>query len=134
MDSCGTTASVWPWGPLGMGYHISTVAEMGMRKLWIWYFAIAVLNSSSASAINTHKKWDGRQNVYIFGCIATSTYGQVITIPAGVHQMNEFRFWWGGLSTGSMVVRGEVYAWDGNKATGSALYESAPKTIAFRPN
>ena len=30
-----------------------------------------------------------------------------------------------------MVVRGEVYAWDGTKATGSALYESKPKTISF---
>jgi hypothetical protein len=30
-----------------------------------------------------------------------------------------------------MVVRGEVYRWDGEKATGSALYESAPRRIAF---
>ena len=30
-----------------------------------------------------------------------------------------------------MVVRGEVYAWDGSKATGSSLYESRPRTIAF---
>jgi len=30
-----------------------------------------------------------------------------------------------------MVVRGEVYAWDGTKATGSALYESGPRTISY---
>ena len=30
-----------------------------------------------------------------------------------------------------MVVRGEVYAWDGQKATGSALWESKAKTISY---
>jgi hypothetical protein len=30
-----------------------------------------------------------------------------------------------------MVVRGEVYKWDGAKATGAALFESAPRTVSF---
>jgi len=30
-----------------------------------------------------------------------------------------------------MVVRGELYAWNGTMATGSAIFETAPKTIAF---
>jgi len=30
-----------------------------------------------------------------------------------------------------MKVRGEVYAWDGSKATGSALYQSAARFVSF---
>ena len=48
-------------------------------------------------------------------------------------RLNKFVFSWANVpgSSGLMVVRGEVYAWDGSKATGSSLYESAPRTISF---
>ena len=32
--------------------------------------------------------------------------------------------------SGTVVVRGELYAWDGQKATGPNLFESAPRTIS----
>lgn len=35
-------------------------------------------------------------------------------------------------SSGLLVLRAEVYAWNGSEATGNALYESAPKTISFK--
>jgi hypothetical protein len=92
---------------------------------------IAGLGSSPASAITTYKSWDGTSTVTEFGCPDTTTYGQVITIPNGQTQVNKFHFSWINLNTGSMVVRGELYAWDGSKATGSALYESSPRTISF---
>jgi len=66
-----------------------------------------------------------------FGCPNTTTYGQVITVPNNKHNLNSFTFEWVNGSTGSMVVRGEVYQWDGSKATGSALFESEPRTISF---
>jgi len=94
-------------------------------------FAFAALGSSPASAISTYSKWDGAATVQPFGCPNTTTYGQVITIPKSKTHLSKFTFSWINLDSGSLVMRGEVYAWDGQKATGSALYESRPKTISF---
>lgn len=94
-------------------------------------FAFATVASSPAAASGTYKHWDGSSLVEAFGCPNTTTYGQTITIPSNRHFLNKFVFSWINLSSGSMVVRGEVYAWDGAKATGSALWEGAPRTISF---
>jgi hypothetical protein len=96
-------------------------------------FAFAALGSSpvTAKAISTYNSWDGSSDIVPFGCPDTTTYGQVITIPKGQTHLGKFHFSWINLNIGSMVVRGEVYAWDGTKATGNALYESKPKTISF---
>jgi len=95
-------------------------------------FAITALASTPASAVSTYKSWDGSQDVTEFGCPDTTTYGQVITV-GNKNTLNKFAFSWlyVGSDGGSMVVRGEVYAWDGQKATGSALWESKPRTISF---
>lgn len=82
--------------------------------------------------INTRQAWDRSTYIAPFGCPNTTTYGQVVMIPAGKTSLDRFVFWmndFGG--TGSMVARGELYAWDGVKATGSALFESAPRTLSF---
>ncbi len=82
--------------------------------------------------INTFTRWDGSQAVFNFGCPNTTTYGQVITIPEGKSALDKFTFAWTNFeTTGSMRVRGEVYAWDGSKATGSALFESGPRFVSF---
>jgi hypothetical protein len=103
-------------------------------------FAFAALGATQASAstakrhptINTYKNWDGSQEVVEFGCPNTTTYGQVIKVPGHKAHLDKFSFSWINFSgSGSMVVRGEVYAWDGSKATGASLYESAPRTVAF---
>ena len=110
-----------------MHRHASVAATAGAAA-----FVFAALGSSPASAINTYKSWDGVQYVFPFGCPDTTTYGQVITIPKSKHTLNKFTFSWATYAgSGSMVVRGEVYAWDGSKATGSSLYESSPRTISF---
>jgi len=94
-------------------------------------FTVAGLGGSSAKNINTYKDWNGTDYVYPFGCSDTTTYGQLITVPA-TNTLNKFAFWWANAGgDGSMVVRGEVYAWDGSKATGSALWESKRKTISY---
>ena len=95
-------------------------------------FACAALASTPASAISTYGAWDGSNYVDPFGCDSTATYGQVITVT-GKTTLNNFAFSWATYNntTGSMVVRGEVYAWDGTKATGNALWESQPRKIAF---
>jgi hypothetical protein len=93
--------------------------------------AFAALGSSPAAAISTYKSWNGSSIIEPFGCPNTTTYGQVITIPKSKTHLGKFTFSWINLNTGSMVMRGEVYAWDGQKATGSALYESRKRTISF---
>jgi hypothetical protein len=94
-------------------------------------FAFATVGSTPAAAISTYSSWNGSDYINNFGCPDTTTYGQVITIPKGKTHLGKFHFSWKNLDSGSMVVRGEVYAWDGLKATGSALYESSPRTISF---
>src|SRR5262245_15628606 len=101
--------------------------------------AFAALGSSQAFAsvagtkptINTYKSWDGSEDVIPFGCPDTTTYGQVITVPSGKSHLNKFTFAWVNLNSGSFKVRGEVYAWDGAKATGSALYQSPARFVAI---
>jgi hypothetical protein len=95
-------------------------------------FTFTGLGNSSAATVNTYKSWDGSQNVYPFGCSNTTTYGQVFTPPKKTSTLNTFTFWWANAGeSSSMVVRGEVYAWDGTKATGSALWESKTRKISF---
>ncbi|HEX3945670.1 MAG TPA: hypothetical protein VHW69_16450 [Rhizomicrobium sp.] len=96
-------------------------------------FALTAMASlpASAKSISTLKSWDGAAYVQPFGCPDTTTYGQVITIPNNLTNLSKFSFEWINLNTGTMVVRGEVYAWDGTKATGNSLYESKPKKISF---
>jgi hypothetical protein len=114
-----------------MFQHAST--PIRGSALFACAFAIAAFGSSpvAAKSINTVRSWDGTSYVQPFGCPDTTTYGQVITVPQNETSLNKFTFRWINLNTGSMVVRGEVYAWDGTKATGSALWESSPKKIQY---
>lgn len=82
--------------------------------------------------LNTHKSWDGSAYVYPFGCPDTATYGQVVTVPDGMTRLTRFNFYLTDAGVdGSMVLRGEVYRWDGTKATGEALWESHPRTVSY---
>jgi hypothetical protein len=82
------------------------------------------------ATINTFKGWQGNQVVIPFGCPDTTTYGQTLTVPGHKVKLNKVTWTWSGQGS-SMVVRFEVYAWDGTKATGPNLFESAPRTISF---
>ncbi len=89
---------------------------------------------SPAPPIDTTPSWDGSNAVSPFGNPNTATYGQTITAPAGGATLTDFTFYMKVPS--SCVFRGEVYAWDGTKATGAALWEGAPTTTndtAFNP-
>lgn len=104
-----------------------------MRRLWIVTLAAAVLGSSPAWAINTYLGWDKSSSVSTFGCPDTANYGQVITIKGYRHSLKEFSFWLQGQAGDgqSMVVRAEVFPWNGSMPTGKPLYESEPRTIAY---
>src|ERR1700722_8326266 len=94
------------------------------------YVAVLALAAAigPASAHDTYRDWDGSQYVADFGCPNTTTYGEVINVPANKHILKDFAFSMQNYagSQGSMVARAEVYAWNGTEATGSGLYESAP--------
>jgi hypothetical protein len=121
----------------------STVRGIGALAI-VTALALAVLPGSASAhqsnvhqaakkpTISTYKSWQGGQAVEPFGCPDTSTYGQVITVPSGMTHLQKFKFYMNdnGL-TGSMVVRAEVYAWDGTKASGDGVFESKPRTLNF---
>ncbi len=95
---------------------------------------LLVPGNSTPFSIDTTPSWDGSNTVAYFGHPNTATYGQTITAPAGGAVLTDFTFYMKVPST--CVFRGEVYAWDGTKATGSALWEGPPiatNDAAFNP-
>jgi hypothetical protein len=94
--------------------------------------ALAVPAAQAAPVpVGTLPAWDGQNAVFAYGPDQTHTYGQVVTAPAGATTLREFAL---ELSLPTDVVsRAEVYAWDGEKATGPALYESAPFSTTVPP-
>lgn len=103
----------------------------GVVALGVSAFAPGAVASTSGkkTVIDTFGAWDGTDNAHPFGCNGgTSTYGQVLTVPAKRHHLKSFAMKWTDLATGSMVVRTELYAWNGTMATGSAIYEGPATT------
>jgi hypothetical protein len=80
--------------------------------------------------INTYALWNGKSSTGGFACRGTTTMGQVITVPDGITSLDQFASWIRPYGSGSVVIRGEVYAWDGAKAAGTGLYESPPVTLS----
>jgi hypothetical protein len=110
---------------------LRTVVTASAVAISLVAFGGAASASTANATVNTFKSWDGSASVIPFGCPNTTTYGQTITVPGGMTELNKFTFAWENLNTGSMVVRAEVYAWDGTKATGSSLYEHK-RTISYQ--
>ena len=78
--------------------------------------------SVTAPSIDTTPSWNGALYVASFGLPNTATYGQTITMTETA-TLTRFSFYMKVIPTA--VFRGLVYAWDGTKATGDALFESA---------
>jgi hypothetical protein len=121
----------------------SIFASPILRRIAVAWCAVSLVSVSQASGgaasplprrdptINTWPAWQGGV-VTSFGCPHTSTYGQVITVPEGMTRLTRFNFYQSdsGLP-GSLIMRGEVYAWDGSKATGTPLWESRPRPVDY---
>lgn len=95
----------------------------------ILVLAVALLLGTQAplgaTTIDTTAAWNWSSYVYSFGYTGnTPTYGQTIKVPDEETVLTSFTFYLKVATT--VTFRGEVYAWDGTKATGSSLYESAP--------
>ncbi|MCB1100152.1 MAG: PEP-CTERM sorting domain-containing protein [Verrucomicrobiae bacterium] len=90
--------------------------------------SIAVLLPSISFAeisINTFPSWDGTTSVGSFGEPNTATYGQTFLAPATDPVMTSFTFVMNDFLNSDFVdFEAHVYAWDGTKATGAALFSS----------
>jgi hypothetical protein len=65
-----------------------------------------------------------------FGWPRIATVGQTITVPSTDNGLTEFTFNYASDSSGGgPIVRGEVYEWDGTKATGPGLWENPPRQL-----
>ena len=87
---------------------------------------VAVPATASAATVIDTRNDAETETIAPFGVPDTTNYGQVVTAPEAT--MNSFTF--RVLVPSTVVIRGEVYAWDGAKATGPALYESAARTTS----
>jgi hypothetical protein len=79
---------------------------------------------AAADTIDTTPDWNGSA-VQPFGYQNTATYGEVVTAPGGALQ--SFTFY---MNQPAFTFEGYVYAWNGSKATGAALWSSGPMSTA----
>ncbi len=88
--------------------------------------SVLVLACGNAVAQNIDTTASATGSIGAFGVPNTATYGQTITIPLGSSNITKFGFRMESVPS-TVAFRGEIYAWDSvnNRATGSALYESA---------
>jgi hypothetical protein len=85
------------------------------------------------TTIDTTTGWNGSQSISPFGEGSSATYGQTFTVSIGNTILNSFSFYLNDGHSGDpdpINFVAYVMAWDGSKATGSILYESAPQTTA----
>jgi hypothetical protein len=84
-----------------------------------------ITQAVTAASIDTTPSWNGVQFISSFGAPNTATYGQTITVPADTTTtLTKFSFFLEAPT--SAIFRGFVSQWDGSKAVGTLLYESAP--------
>lgn len=109
------------------------------RSIAIAAFTVAFACPALAEAptIDTYTTWDKNTVAASFGCPDATTFGQVITVPSGLHHLDKFTFWVRsnitGVSESTMVARAYVYRWDAihSAVQYGARYESPPRTISF---
>ena len=93
----------------------------------VFCLLLAVGPLMADNSVNMVAGWDGSNFISSFGVVNTATYGQTITIVTS-SVLNSYAFEIG-MCGAQVTFRGEVYAWDGVKATGSALWEGPAQTL-----
>jgi len=92
----------------------------------IFIFSITGM-SQAIPFIDTTGSWNGSDYISCFGEPNTSTYGQTFTVTDSETVLNSFTFFLDDFLNPDFVdFEAYVYAWDGNKATGPALYAGTP--------
>jgi hypothetical protein len=105
-----------------------------IRSVFSLGMIVGCFRAGAQSTINTLPSWNGSSNVFNFAAPPneTQTYGQTITSPVTGNILSSFSFEIEPVSGASVNVAAYVYAWDSvnDRATGPALYTSAPVTIS----
>ena len=103
---------------------------MAFRRLVVLAITVAAfsLPGFANTFVSTLGAWNGFTAQSFFGMPNSQTYGQVINVPLIDTHLASFQFEMN--LPASISFRGEVYAWDGSKASGSSLFQSAPTSTA----
>jgi len=91
--------------------------------------ALFATGASAATTIETLSAWDGSDSVSPWGTVGTQVYGQSITAPAGASLLTGFSFRIKDIGS-PINFAAHVYAWDGAKITGPALFNLGGQSIA----
>jgi hypothetical protein len=90
---------------------------------------VSAAEPAKKTKINTFDDWDGGSTISPWGNPNTTTYGQTITIPKGNKKITKFSFYMmAGSGTGTIRFTGDVYGWDGARAT-NEVFESKVQKI-----
>lgn len=106
-----------------------TRSLLPVRLVRLAYLAIGFFVAAPALAltIDTTPDWNGTTAIGGFGETNTATYGQVITADAAENFLNSFTFFVDDrVNPDVLEFEAYVYAWNGSRATGSALFQSGP--------
>src|SRR5215470_9122970 len=105
--------------------------SLANKKTWLLGGAafLALSVPASAQNINTIPNWNGTSFISSWGSTNTATYGQTITATAGMNKLTSFTFELAQQAGTPPNYQAFVYAWDGTKITGPALF-AGPGSVA----
>lgn len=91
--------------------------------------AVVLALAGQAGAVTTITSLPFDGSISPFGEPDTATYGQTITVPGGDNVLDSYAFWLNDAVNPDYVdFAAYVMAWDGNKAAGPILWQSAPQS------
>ena len=102
--------------------------KSGYALLFVAVLAMLFVGQVEAvTIIDTTPGWDGINSIGFFGEPNFATWGQTFTTNATDTILDNFTFWLDdALNFDFVDFAAYVMAWDGSKATGSVLFQSAP--------
>jgi hypothetical protein len=100
---------------------------LNLKLSYVVLASAALVGQACATVIDTTGSWNGSSSVFFFGYPDTATYGQTVKV-SGDNVLNSFTFFM--KQPASLTFSGHVYAWDGAKASGSAIWSSGPMSTA----
>lgn len=93
---------------------------------------LTVLPNGSGLGLTTTNGWNANATLYAFGESNTATYGQTFLAPSAARLRSFTLYLAPSNDPGPVEFRFSLFAWDGSKATGPALYSSPVTTTAGR--
>ena len=114
-------------------YHYTYDSEAGAATLitnmidWVTPTGGAGVAAEGQKIIETVSSWDGSRSIGSFGETNTATYGQTFTVDGPETDLDSFTFYVNdNVNPDYVDFEAYVMEWDGSKATGPILHQSAP--------